>query len=170
MENLEVVKELNQEKESFKIKDLEGATWAFRKLRALESKIAEINAVAEKEKANIDRWVKESINAYEGDKAYFEGLLTEYYVEQKREDKKFKLTTPYGKVNSRKSKKWFYDDEVQLKEYIKLNGIEAIKVKEEIDKTCLKKLFKDGVNKETGEILPFVRIEEIENITVKVEE
>ena len=31
----------------------------------------------------------------------------------------------------------------------------------------LKKLFKDGVNQETGEVIPGIRIEEVETISLK---
>ncbi|AOR24324.1 host-nuclease inhibitor Gam family protein [Clostridium taeniosporum] len=170
MENTLLKQDLQEERrEGFKIENLEGATWAFRKLRAIENKKAEIKAIADEEKARIDSWEQQEIKQYEADKEYFEGLLSSYYVDEKAKDKKFKLSTPYGKVNSRKSKKWIYEDEETLKSYIKENEIEAIKVKEELNKTALKKICKDGVNTETGEILPGVRIEETETITVKAE-
>jgi hypothetical protein len=73
------------------------------------------------------------------------------------------------KLQLGKSKKWLYEDEEALKNYVKDNGIDVIRIKEELDKTSLKKLFKDGVNQETGEILPGVMIEESETITVKAE-
>lgn len=158
------------EQEEFKINDLQGASWAFRKLREIEKKEAEIKAVAEQEKALIDRWFVAETEGLRSDREYFEGLLKEYYLTNKREDKRFKLSTPYGKVSSRKTKKWNYEDEDQLKEYLKANDIAAIKVKEDIDKAALKKIFKNGVNEETGEVLPFVSIEEVESISVKIEE
>lgn len=157
------------EREGFKIDSLEGATWAFRKLRALTEKQEEVRRIAEEEIAKIEAWRDNEVDVYTNDKNYFEGLLTEYYVEERAKDKKFKLNTPYGKVSSRKSKKWIYESEEQLLKYCKDNKIPAVRVKEELDKTALKKLFKDGVDKESGEILPFVRIDETESITVKAE-
>ena len=158
------------EQEEFKINDLQGASWAFRKLREIEKKETEIKAVAEQEKALIDKWLNDETESFRSEREYFEGLLKEYYLANKREDKRFKLSTPYGKVSSRKTKKWNYEDEDQLKEYLKANDIAAIKVKEDIDKAALKKIFKNGVNEETGEVLPFVNIEEVESISVKIEE
>ena len=158
------------EQEGFKINDLAGASWAFRKLREIEKKETEIKAVAEQEKALIDRWFVAETEGLRSDREYFEGLLKEYYLTNKREDKRFKLSTPYGKVSSRKTKKWNYEDEDQLKEYLKANDIAAIKVKEDIDKAAKKKKKKNGVNEETGEVLPFVNIEEVESISVKIEE
>ena len=120
------------EQEEFKINDLQGASWAFRKLREIEKKEAEIKAVADNEKALIDKWLDNETEGLRNDREYFEGLLKEYYLTNKREDKRFKLSTPYGKVSSRKTKKWNYEDEEQLKEYLKANDIAAIKVKEDI--------------------------------------
>lgn len=160
---------LVEERENFKIDSLEGATWAFRKLRAIENKIAEIDVIAEQEINRINTWMEKEIEQYSKDKEYFNYLLQEYYKEEKAKDKKFKLSTPYGKVAARKSKKWIYEDEESLLEYLKQSEPSCIRVKEEINKTEVKKIFKDGVNEETGEILPFIKIEEEESISVKVE-
>ncbi|NFO46556.1 hypothetical protein FDB40_06440 [Clostridium botulinum] len=170
MENTLLKQDLQEERrEGFKIENLEGATWAFRKLRAIGTKKAEIEAVAAEEIARIEAWKQEQLKQYESDTEFFEGCISGYFVEERVKDNKFKLSTPYGKVAARKSKKWIYEDEEALKIYIKENNIEAIRIKEELDKTSLKKICKDGVNTETGEILPGVRIEETETITVKAE-
>ena len=50
-----------------------------------------------------------------------------------------------------------------------MNEIDAIRVKEELDKTAFKKICKDGVNQATGEIVPGVRVETVENISIKAE-
>lgn len=157
------------EREGFKIDSLEGATWAFRKLRALTEKQEEVKKIASEEIEKVEAWRDTELESYANDKAYFEGLLTDYYVKQKAEDSKFKLSTPYGKVTSRKAKKWVYESEEQLLKYCKDNKIPAVRVKEELDKAGLKKLYKDGVNAETGELLPFVHIDESTSITVKAE-
>lgn len=168
--NQELSEELTEERESFKVENLEGATWAFRKLRAIATKEADIKAIADEEIARINNWKEQELKQYENDRQYFEGALTEYYMEEKAKDKKFKLSTPYGKVTSRKSKKWTYTDEEALVKYLKDNDrAELVRVKEELDKAEIKKAFKDGVDKETGEVLPFVNIEETESITVKAE-
>lgn len=169
MENTLLQNTLTEEREGFKIENLEGATWAFRKLRAIESKEADIKAIAEEEINRVNSWKEKELEQYAKDKEYFNYLLEEYYRAEKAKDKKFKLSTPYGKVTARKSSKWIYEDEEGLLNYLKGNEPSCIRTKEDINKTELKKLFKDGVNAETGEILPFVRIEEEESISVKVE-
>lgn len=169
MENTLLQNTLTEVREGFKIENLECATWAFRKLRAIENKEADIKAIAEEEINRVNSWKEKELEQYAKDKEYFNYLLEEYYRAEKAKDKKFKLSTPYGKVTARKSKKWIYEDEKELLEYLKGNEPSCIKIKEDINKTELKKVFKDGVNAETGEILPFVRIEEEESISVKVE-
>lgn len=169
MENTLLNSDLQEVREGFKIENLEGATWAFRKLRAIENKEADIKAIAEEEIARITAWRDAELKQYEGDKQYFSFLLEEYYKNEKAKDKKFKLSTPYGKVTARKSSKWNYENEEALVKYLKDNKQELVRVKEEVNKTELKKVFKDGVDKATGEILPFVTIEETETITVKAE-
>ncbi len=170
MENTLINQELQEERaEGFKVTDLSSATWCFRKLRAIAAKKSEIEEIAAKEIEYIEKWKEEQLKQYASDTEFFEGAVSAYFVEERAKDKKFKLSTPYGKVTSRKSKKWLYEDEEELKAYIKENDIDAIRIKEEIDKTSLKKICKDGVNQDTGELLPGVRIEETETITVKAE-
>ena len=170
MENALLDQDLQEEKqEGFKIENLEGATWAFRKLRAIASKKTEIEVVAAEEISRIEAWKKSESEKYKNDTEYFESLISAYFTEERAKDKKFKISTPYGKVSTRKDKKWIYEDEEALKKYIKENGIKAIRTKEEIDKASLKELYKDGVDQETGEMLPFIKVEETETLTVKVE-
>lgn len=170
MENTLLQQDLQEERqEGFKIENLESATWAFRKLRAIVAKQVEIKGVADMERSRIDLWEKQQNEQFDRDKEFFETVLSEYYATEKSKDSKFKLSTPYGKVSSRKANKWVYEDEETLKTYIKENNIAAIRIKEELDKTSLKNICKDGINQETGELLPGVRVEESETITVKAE-
>ena len=74
MENLET-------KETFEVRDLQSATWVFRKLRAIEEKINEITSVAIDEKARINEWLMNETKSLQQDKEYFEGLLSAYYIQ-----------------------------------------------------------------------------------------
>lgn len=168
MNNYLLENDLEEVRDSFKINNLEGATWAFRKLRAIEAKVTELKEVAQEEINRINEWLSKEVKSLEDDKAYFEGLLTAYYMNEKANDKKFKLSTPYGKVSCRKVKKWSYDEEA-VKEYLKSENLPFLKVKEEVDKAELKKAFKDGLNTESGEYIPGIVIEEVESISIKVE-
>lgn len=155
--------------EQFRIKDLAGATWAFRKLQSLSKRRLEITNTAAAEIQKFVDWEEREVAKLDENMAYFERLIEEYYRTNKEQDSKFKLSTPYGKVKSRKYKKWIYEDEEELLAYCNMNEIDAVKVKETLDKTALKKLYKDGINSETGEVLPYVRIEEVENIDFEID-
>lgn len=162
------------EREGFKIDDANGAVWAFRKLQAIERKANETSSIAQGEIERIKAWQEQEQKGIESDKVYFEGLLKSYYMEQRESDPKFKLSTPYGKVSSRKMPTWNYDDEKVLA-YLQENELNSlIRVKRELDKQTIKKTFdvaKNGtvVNSDTGEVVPGIKIMETESITVKVE-
>ena len=169
MNNALLQNDLEESREVFSINDLQGATWAFRKLRAIEEKQKEITAIAIEEKLRIDEWLSNESKSLDDDKAYFEGLLSAYYIEERAKDKKFKLTTPYGKVTSRKTEKYIYEDEQAIMDYCNMNELDVIRIKEELDKSAFKKICKGGVNQETGEVVPGVRVETVESISVKAE-
>lgn len=165
---------VTEEKTRFRIDSLDSAIWAFRKLKAIDEQEREIKASAKSEIERIKTWEKSELESTGGSKEYFEGLLTEYYVTNKVKDDKFKLSTPYGKVTSRKQQpKWNYEDEKVI-DWLKKNNTELIRVKEEVDKANFKKVYKIHGNKvvtEDGEIIEGVNIEEREpSITIKVED
>ncbi|KEI16958.1 hypothetical protein Z959_08165 [Clostridium novyi B str. ATCC 27606] len=168
------IKEMNEVMEehvtTFKVDSLESANWCFRNIRALKEQIETNKALADAERFRIDSWEKKENESALNSISYFESLVTEYFKEEKIKDKKFKLSTPYGKVSSRKIEKYNWDDKEALLNYLKENKQDKlIRVTEEINKTEFKKVYKHGINKETGEILPGVIVEEKESISVKVE-
>ncbi|WP_242957671.1 host-nuclease inhibitor Gam family protein, partial [Clostridium cochlearium] len=163
----EELKEMEQ-LEGFKITNIDEANWAFRKIRALKEEVKETNLLADKEIERINSWREKETKASIDNIEYFEGLLTEYYMKLRNENPKAKLNTPYGKVTSRKSKKYNWINEEELLKYLKENNTELIRVKEEINKIEFKKVYKNGVNEETGEVLPGIEIKEEETISVKV--
>lgn len=169
MNNALLQNDLEESREVFSINDLQGATWAFRKLRAIEEKQKEITAIAIEEKLRIDEWLSNESKSLNDDKAYFEGLLSAYYIEERAKDKKFKLSTPYGKVTSRETEKYIYEDEQAIMDYCNMNELDVIRIKEELDKSAFKNICKGGVNQETGEVVPGVRVETVESISVKAE-
>lgn len=167
--NMLLQNDLQEVKDEFKVTDLQSATWALRKLTAVNEKINEINSVAVEEISRINEWAEKEAKSLNNDKEYFEGLLSAYYIEERAKDKKFKLSTPYGQVTSSKRTKYIYEDEQAIMDYCNMNEIDAIRVKTELDKTALKKFCKHGVNQETGEIVPGVRVEVVESVSVKTE-
>lgn len=169
MSNALLQNDLEEVREAFSINDLQDATWAFRKLRAIDAKKKELETILNEEINGLKEWFCKETKSLDDDKAYFEGLLSAYYIEERAKDKKFKLSTPYGKVTSSKKTKYIYEDEQAIIDYCNMNEIDAIRVKEELDKTAFKNLCKDGVNQSTGEVVPGVRVEKVESISVKAE-
>ena len=103
-------------KETFKVTDLKSATWCMEKIRDINNKINEKEEIAneiisraEEDIRKAKEWLKEETEEHNNDKNYLELLLTQYYQNEKRIDKKFKLKTPFGVVTSRKNQKWNYD-------------------------------------------------------------
>lgn len=164
--------EENQESR-FKIRDLDSANWALRKIAAYKKKQAEIKELAESERFRIDSWEKNENESIERGIAYFEGLLTEYLMEQRKKDPKFKISTPYGKVTTRKQQpKWEYQDEEVLNFLKAIGASEFIRVKEEVNKVELKKKVKveDGRAVIEDVMIPGIRItEQPEKVIVEVE-
>lgn len=158
-----------EKKEEFKITNLEGATWAFKKLKAIDEKEAEIKEVAAKEIETVKQWEQKELDQYERDRDYFNFLLNSYYREQRRINKKFKLSTPWGKVTSRKTQQIFIKDEAQALKHFEESDIKAIRVKKELDKKYINTNYKGGIDQITGEILPFMYVEDIETITIKID-
>ncbi|MFI3545132.1 host-nuclease inhibitor Gam family protein [Mammaliicoccus sciuri] len=136
LENTEV-------EESFKIKDLETANWALKKIAAINAKQKEISDLAEKEIEKIEAWRNQEISKYDNSKEGLESLLVEYYRVEKEKDSKFKLSTPYGKVTSRKgTKKWEIPNKERIIETLKARGFnDLIRTKEDINLADMKKQF-----------------------------
>lgn len=163
------IDEVIDEVTSFKVTDLDSANRFFRKIAALNSKIQETKNLAASERLRINNWEEKENRAAEQSIIYFEAMLKEYFAKLREADPKAKVSTPYGKITSRKSTKWNYSDETSLLQYLKDNDTSLIRIKEEINKADLKKKYKDGINTETGEILPGVEISDEESISIKTE-
>ena len=163
-----------QAKERFKIKNLDSANWAFRKLAAINEKEKEIRELTNKEIKRIQDWAKEDLDKLNDSKEFFNYLLEEHYREQRAIDPKYKLSTPYGKVTSRKQQpEWIYDNE-KVVEWLLKNDKDLVRVKYEPSKTDIKKKYQitgSNVVTEDGEIVDGITVEEREDsISVKVVE
>lgn len=167
--------EENVNDESFKIDDEQKANWALRKIKQHQEQIKENNALAQAEIDKIEAW-----NQQENDKAqqsidYFQGLLAKYAMDKREQDPKFKsLKLPNGNIGFRKKpKKWNYQDDILL-ETLKQNQLtDFIRVKEQPDKSQIKKAFEvvgdKVINPETGEVLEGITVEDQEeDFSVKV--
>lgn len=125
-----------ESKERFCIDSLDKANWAFRKLAALNVIKAENTELAVKEIDRINKWIASRNNTIDNRISRLEGLLREYYITERDKDDKFRLSTPYGKVTSKKGKDYTYNEDLLIEE---LAGTDYIDIKKSIDKNKLKK-------------------------------
>lgn len=162
-----------EQKERFKVEDLQSADWCLRKIRAGEQKKKEMQEFANAEIERIQMWLKNETAKIDDSQEFFKGLLSEYLYEQRKVDPKFKISTPNGTVSTRKKQpKWAYD-EAKLLEFLKQNGkYQYIRIKEEINKAELKKNVKAVNGKvvtEEGEIVEGITVtEQGEELVVRV--
>lgn len=127
----------------FKITDLGSATWAMRKLKALDDQDTENNVVAQEQISSINEWLdrKKQINA--DSRQYLQGILSDYLFEQRVNDPKFKIDTPFGTVSTRKTAAGVNWSDAKVVESLKKQGLkDYIRVKEEPDKKAIKQGFK----------------------------
>jgi len=173
LEELEEFEETEKrEKVPFEIKDLETANWALRKITAINKKVAENEALAEREHDRINSWLDKAVESDKRSILFFEGLLIRYFIKEKSKDDKFKISTPYGSVTSRKQPaKWEYDNTViESLEKLGLNEFIKTETKKELKKSEIKKAFQavngKAVTKD-GEIVEGITIiEQEEKINV----
>ncbi|WP_432401026.1 host-nuclease inhibitor Gam family protein [Wukongibacter sp. M2B1] len=162
-------------RERFKITDLDQANWALRKLAALNKQEAETKELADKERDRIKSWEDKELDSIDRSRSFFEGLLTVYFMDEKQHNSKFKISTPYGKVSTRKQQpKWEYDEEKVIQSLKDTKNLELIRTKELPDKTAIKKVVSvlDGqVVDEDGQIIEGIKVtEQPEKIVIKVVE
>ncbi|NOW86756.1 hypothetical protein B0H39_004637 [Clostridium beijerinckii] len=160
-----------QEKK-YAVNDQKSASDILKKIKFLDGEIERIKQQAKEERADVDEWEEKELKSLSGKRDYFAGVIRYYYTEQKHLNSKFKLTSPWGKVNSSTRKSLVVEDEQGLMEYLELNDEQAIKVKKEINKSYINSRYKNGVNPDTGEIIPGITVEEKEtfSITTKTKE
>lgn len=163
------------DKDEYPVIDLATATESFAKISFVNRKIKEIEEVADKQIELINAWKLAEVKKFEGKKEYYENRVTTYYLTEKNKNEKFKLSTPYGKVTTRKTSKWVYADETSIKNQLRALGLnDLVRVKEEINKNELKKIYiaVDGkaINTATGEVLENLTIEEVETISIKTDD
>lgn len=153
-----------EEKEQFKVTNIDQANWCLRKISVLKKKQIENEQLAKAEIERIEKWLKKENEQLENSIKFFEVLLEEYAKEQREKDAKFKLSTPYGKLSFRKQQpKWNYDEETLLNFLKSAGRTEFIRIKEEVNKAELKKKLKiagELVVDENGEIIEGITIEE----------
>lgn len=172
LEELEVMEQEQEQEEikRFKVDSLESANWCLKKLGILEKQQKENEALAKKEIERIKEWQEKENQSIEKSKKFFSSLLEEYFIEEKAKNPKFKVSTPSGKITSKKqTPKWTYEDEkvITALETAGLNDL--IRVKKELDKNGIKKALtvvgKQVVN-DDGEIIAGIKVEDQPDLVI----
>jgi phage host-nuclease inhibitor protein Gam len=157
------------ENESFKVTNESTANWALRKIKQYQDKQKENNALAESEIAKIEMWLETVNEQAQNNIDYFQGLLAEYALKQRDANPEFKSQKlPNGSIKFGKQQpKYTYDDKALLEYLKKSEETDLIRVKEEPNKSAIKKLFpvQNGklVNVGTGEVIDGVTVEDRED-------
>ncbi|MGL4453568.1 MAG: host-nuclease inhibitor Gam family protein [Sarcina sp.] len=152
--------------DKWKIDSIDKADWALEKLYELEKKIITQKNRYESKLNKLNAWNDAEMKLFADDKSYLEMNLTDYYKEQKAKDKKFRLNNEYAEFKERSSTVLEVQDEEKLTEYLLKNLEESVTTTTKINKTLVKKTFKDGVNIETGEVVPGMEL--VKKINYKV--
>lgn len=167
---------LGQEQERFAITNLEQATWAMRKLRALAAKEVDIRKVAEGELKRIQQWLETELRDIDSGRQFFTGILEAYHRNTIQDDPKAKtIKTPYGKLKLTKQQPEFLRDEDAIKNWAKVNKPDILIPQEpKLDWAGLKKQLQvagdKAIDPSTGEVVPGVTVTEREaKFTVEVE-
>jgi phage host-nuclease inhibitor protein Gam len=164
-----------QERQRFKITDLNSLNWAFRKLAAIEAKKADVNQLADAEVQRIESYREQELKGLVNSEDFFKSHIAEYANVQREVDPNFKAKTPYGSVTFRKQQpKWNYDDEALLTFLEQNDYADLVRVKKEPVKTDIKKRFiatQDGrVFDENGQEVTGIKVEFLpESISIKAE-
>ncbi len=164
---------MGEEKEKFEVNSLSSADWALRKIKELEANIKQNNDFAGAEKIRLEQWLESENHKYRESIEYFNGLLSHYLQELRKDNPKAKISTPHGTVSTRKNpKQWTYSDDV-LAELEEKEMFEFIRIKKEVDKKELKKVLSvtdDGiVVNSDGEVIKGVTVVDGgEVMTVKI--
>ena len=159
-----------EENERWRVTDLKTADYCFETIKSIEDKKAELKAFAEEKIQKVQQWLENELKPLEASEEHYKGLITEYYIEQKKLNDKFKLSTPSGKITQRTTKTLNYDEDTMLN-YLEGSHNDLIQVVKKYSKNDVKKLIKANngniIDTETGEILSFVTEEEKTTYSVK---
>ena len=144
------------------------ASWAFRRLAAIEAERQRVTKAADAEAERIERWRDDALKPLKHDEEWFKAKLTEYLRrirEERGEDpenpKTLTYKLPTGTIQGRRPPERIEVLDVEkFVEWAETSGhAELVRVKKEVDKVAIKKatVAKDGVSVVIeGERLPFV--------------
>ena len=155
---------MNEGKQEFVIDSDSKADWALEKIKQHKEEIREKEELADERINQIMYWLESETQSIEKNIEHLECLLAEYAKNIKENNPDFKTKKlPFGKIQYRSQRqKWHYKDD--LLEYAESSMPDIVKIKKQIDKKKLKNKCEvvggKVVNKETGEVITGVEVEE----------
>ena len=155
--------------ERFSINDESQANWALRKIKQLQDEKEKNISLANAEIEKIEEWLNSMNDQVQQSIDYFQSLLAEYAMEQRKNNPKFKsLKLPNGRIGFRKQQpKWNYDNDKLIEVLKTSKRTDLIRIKEELDKAAIKKAFVVAddkvINPDTGEVVEGIAIEQRED-------
>ena|GEM_PF-665919 len=150
---------------AFRIRSLEQADWAVRKIARLEARRQECRDLVETESAKLAAWLKKQEEEADRERSFFDSLLRDYLEEQRQQDPRLKtIKLPHGKVGLRKQQPEYIRDNDQLLTWLRANRPELVKVKAEPDwagvKAAATVLGDIMADPDTGEVIEGIRVVE----------
>lgn len=153
-----------QERERFKITDINAANWALRKISAAQAAIREADALADAEISRINQWLEGQVRTLQDTVQFFEGLLNEYHQQELAQDSKRKtIKLPHGTLKMRAQQPEYQRNNDVILEWATASKPEVLVPQPpKLDWTGLKKAIRpvDGVavDVDTGEVIPGITI------------
>ena len=160
-----------EEKELKYVNNLHDVNEEIRLIKELEEQKIANEQFAQIELEKINKWLEKRNNSLDYDIENYKALITAYYLKEKEQNPKLKsLSVPNGRFQSRTTRKLNYDEAAMLN-YLKENysSLVETEVKEKFNKNEVKKIFKDGVDQLSGEIVDWVTETEETTYSVKTE-
>lgn len=151
------------DRERFRVDDDAKAAWAMRKARSIIARIREVEAIRDAEIARVNEWAATQIDGMSQDRDYFEGLLVMYARQQREDEGRKSVVTPYGTVKSRAGQpRWQVYEPTDFLAWARDHRPDLIRVKEEPAVSLIKEVcsaLPDGsAVTEDGEQVPGVSV------------
>jgi len=156
-----------EESKQFRIETKEQAIWALRKIAKVERERKEAREVAQAELSRIKEWLEEEERKADKAREHLDHLLEDYHMRQLEENPKAAKTIklPHGTLKMRAQQPLFDRDDLAIKAWAKDNK-PAVLVPQDpkLDWAGLKKQLtiagEKAIDKETGEVVPGITVEE----------
>lgn len=168
-EEFEKFEESNKEEkinEHSAIESIEVLDWYIRTINEKKKKQEKVKEYVKRKIELLKKFEKQQANY--NDTTNLKLKLRDHLLTERKKDKKYILATEHGTFVYKKLRKSRIRDEKEVIEYIRKNNPEILEsvIKEKVSKSAFDEIFKDGIDVETGEIVPGVEVDETESMYI----